>query len=179
MHHDLYQAFAMSSAFNFSVSSFSHFEFESLLKKKNESFLSFLHKQSLETVLANKRIGEFWQKGKIKGGMRRVCDMQCTVLLTSEIVDRWLLSLAFGLKHSLILPCQTLKTWNSSLVLLSFREDSSLGFFSIFAPVDSYRWHVFSSSALHGDMKLHETPQFFRLSQGFIVCPSKRKSLLL
>ena len=57
MHHDLYQAFAMSSAFNFSVSSFSHFEFESLLKKKNESFLSFLHTHSsLETVLANKRI---------------------------------------------------------------------------------------------------------------------------
>ena len=49
-----------------------------------------------------------------------------------------------------------------------------------FSHLDSYRWHVFSSSALHDDMKLHETLSFSYMEPRFSLCvlhSKKEKSI--
>ena len=184
MHHDLYQAFAMSSAFNFSVSSFSHFEFESLLKKKNESFLSFLHiHSSLETVLANKRIAyqswvltkrenQGWHEKSLRHAVHGLTDLRncrSMALVTGFWVEAF--------TH----PALSVKHWKLG-TLLSY---CCCPFVRIL-PWDSFPFSHRSTVIVDmcfPALLYMTTWNFMRLlsfsSQGFIVCPSKRKSSLL
>ena len=124
-YHDLYQAFAMRKghlAFNFLMG----FKFLAFwVWTKNESFLSFAHTYRVDLDIGKQKKNtnrEFWQKGKIKVCMGRVCDMHwpqkkrqsSSARRESEIVDRSFLSLAFGLDYSLILPVKSVTSFLNS-----------------------------------------------------------------